>query len=68
MVLLGCTVSLRAEEMRCQNGALRVRQIECKLFDFSDGGHIGSVADGDFGARAAESPSRVGERRVREEA
>src|SRR4051812_40382118 len=42
--------------MRRKNGALGVRQTKCKLLDFGDGNHMGSVAETDFGARA---PSRL---------
>ena len=47
----------RPEEMSCKNSAVGVREIERELFDFSDGGHVGSVAECRFGARAAKAPN-----------
>ena len=45
--------------MRCENSALGLREIECEFFDSSDGGHIGSLAESDSGARAGKATNDV---------
>jgi hypothetical protein len=41
--------------MSCKDSSVGVREIECELLYFINGGHIGTLADADFGARIAES-------------
>jgi hypothetical protein len=47
----------RLEEVGRKDSTVGIRKIGCEFFDFSNGGHTGSIADADFGARTAMAPN-----------